>query len=130
MTRFVRQTTRAKISAGATPYIKITVAKSQQSRCDGLTPKRSPACRQLFEATQHKGRPPFRILGVVEPQIRQATQQGCDRDLSLDACKLGAEAKVNAPAKGQRTHIGAGDIETIRPVRIDRRVAIGGTQQA
>src|ERR1700722_1577429 len=74
----------------------------------------SPAGGQPFEAAQHEGRPPFRIFGVVEPQFRQPTQQGRDRDLGLDARQLGAEAKVDTPAKGQRADSGAGDIEAVR----------------
>src|SRR3979409_2442643 len=35
----------------------------------GLTLARSPACRQPLEAAEHKGRTPFRVLGVVEPQL-------------------------------------------------------------
>src|SRR5450759_4881465 len=84
----------AEINAGAASYIETTVAKSQQGRCDGWT--LSPAGGQPFQAAQHEGRPPFRILGVVEPQFRQAVQQGRDRDLGLDARQLGAEAKMNA----------------------------------
>src|ERR1700738_2438157 len=80
----------------------------------GLTRRPSPAGRQLFEAAQDKARPPFRIFGVVEPQVRQAAQQRRDRDLGLDARQLGAEAKVNAAAKRQRTDIGGGGMETIR----------------
>src|SRR5471032_3559982 len=86
--------------------------------CGCFTSPPSPACRQPLEASQHEGRAPFRIHGVVQPQIRQPAQQGRDRDLGLDARQLGAEAKVNAPAKGQRTYIGTGHIEAIRPVRI------------
>src|SRR3984893_18840653 len=97
---------------------------------DGLTRAPSPACGQPFEAAPDKGRPPFRILCVLEPQFRQSTQQRRDGDFGLDASQLGAEAEVNAAAKGQRTHIGAGDIEPIRPIGIDRRVAVGRTQQA
>src|ERR1700738_3148211 len=74
----------------------------------GLTRMPSPAGRQLFEAAQDKGRPPCRIFGAAEPQVREAAQQRRDRDLGLDARQLGAEAKVNAAAKGQRAHIGAG----------------------
>src|ERR1700730_471131 len=96
----------------------------------GLTRRPSPARGQLFEAAQDKGPPPFRISGAGAPQVRQAAQQRRDRDLGLDARQLGAEAKVNAATKRQRTYIGAGDIETIRPVRINSRVAIGRTQQA
>src|SRR5260370_37575914 len=92
--------------------------------------KPSPACRQPLQATQYEGRPPFRILSVVQPQLRKAAQQSRDRDLRLDARKLGAEAKVNASAKRQRTDIGSGDIETFRPVGIDRWVAIGRAEQA
>src|SRR3982074_1614782 len=60
---------RSAINAGVTPYIETTVAKSQQPR---VTVSRdrppSPACGQPLEATQHEGRPPFRILRVIQPQ--------------------------------------------------------------
>src|ERR1700738_2858146 len=47
--------------------------------CDGFTREApSPARGQPLEAAQDKGRPPFRVNGVIQPQIRQATQQGCD----------------------------------------------------
>src|SRR5712664_3882316 len=82
----------------------------------------SPACRQPLQAAQYEGRPPFRILGVVQPQIRQAAQQGRDRDLRLDARQLGAEAKVNASAKRQRTDVRPGDVEPLRPIGIGSRV--------
>src|SRR5271154_3337244 len=75
----------------------------------------SPARRQAFQPAQHEGRPPVRMLGVVKPQVGQTAQQGRDRDLRLDAGQLGAEAKMNAPAERQRTHIGTSNIETIRP---------------
>src|SRR5882724_11329683 len=74
---------RAEISAGARTYIETTVAKSQQPRVTlhAGRARSSPASGQPFEAAQHKGRPPFRIDGVVEPQVRQAAQQGRDLDL-------------------------------------------------
>src|SRR5260370_27967656 len=83
---------------------------------DGFARTRSPACGQPFEATQDEGRPPFRILGVVEAHVRDAAQQARDRDLCLDTRQLGAEAKVNAPAEGQRTHIGPVETEAIPPL--------------
>ena len=37
---------------------------------------------------------------------------------------------MNAPAEGQRADLGTGDVEPVRPVRIDRGVAVGRAQQA
>ena len=37
---------------------------------------------------------------------------------------------MNAAAKGQRLHIGPGDVEAIRAIGIDGRVAVGRTEQA
>src|SRR4029078_5403643 len=68
--------------------------------------------------------------GMVAPQIRQSAQQRRDSALRLDARKLGAEAEVYAPAEGQRTDVGTGNIEAVRPVRIYRRFAVGRAQQA
>src|SRR5271169_4809153 len=65
----------------------------------------SPACGQPLQAAKHEGRPPLRILRVIEPQVRQTAQQARDRDLRLDAGELGAEAEVDTAAKGQRFHI-------------------------
>ena len=63
-------------------------------------------------------------------QLRQPAQQGRNRDLRLDPRQLGAEAEMDAAAEGQRPHIGTGDVEPVRPVGIDRRIAVGRTQQA
>src|SRR5216683_7470496 len=112
------------------PYIRANCGEVTATWRDAFTRTPSPAGGQPLEAAQDKGRPPFRIFGIVEPQIRQSAQQGRDRDLRLDACQLGAEAEVYAPAEGQRTDVGTGNIEAIRPVRIDRRVAVGRAQQA
>src|SRR5258705_13908264 len=72
----------AEISRNSTIYRANCGEVTSTSR-DEFTRTPSPACGQPFEAAQDKGRPPFRILGVIEPQIRQATQQGPDRDLRL-----------------------------------------------
>ena len=83
----------AEINAGAGPYIETIVAKSQHClrRLRAGTPL--PARGQLLEAAQHEGRPPFRIFGVVQPQIRQPAQQGRDRDLRLDAAPAGRRGR-------------------------------------
>src|SRR6478609_3336261 len=73
-----------------------------------------PARRQALQAAQHEGRPPFRVLRVIQPQLRQPTQEGRDRDLGLDASELGAEAEVNAAAERQRFHVRPGDIQPLR----------------
>ena len=70
------------------------------------------------------------IHRVIEPQVGQPAQQGRNRDLGLDPRQLGAEAEVDAAAKGQRPHIGPGDVEALRVIGIDRRVVIGRAQQA
>ena len=89
-----------------------------------------PARRQALQAAQHEGGPPFRIDSVIQPQVRDPPKQGRDRDFGLDPRQLGAEAEVDAAAKGQRLHIGPGDIQPLRVVGIDRRVVVGGAEQA
>src|SRR4051794_9654272 len=101
--------------------------------CGGVTATLAtalPACGQTLETAQHEGRPPFRILWIVEPQVRQTTEQGRNRHLRLDASQLRAETKVNAASKRQRADLGTGDIQFLRPVGIDGGIAVGGTQQA
>ena len=44
--------------------------------------------------------------------------------------ELGTKAEVNTASEGQRTYIGPGDIQSIRPIRIDCWVSIGRPQQA
>src|SRR2546430_8889408 len=73
-----------------------------------------PARRQPLQAAQHEGRPPFRIERVIQPQVRDPPEQGRDRDLGLDPRQLGAEAEMDASAKGQRPYIGPGDIKAFR----------------
>src|SRR3954447_4899603 len=89
-----------------------------------------PAGGQGLQAAQHERGPPFRVVGVVELEPGQPPQQRRDRHFGLDARKLGAEAEVDATAERQRAHIGPRDVEMIRPVRIDRRVPVGGAEQA
>src|ERR1700749_4357812 len=64
---------------------------------DRSTP--SPAGGQRLEATEHKGRPPFRVFGVVQPQLGQPPQQGGNGDFSLNASELGAQAEMDAAAE-------------------------------
>src|SRR6185437_7506371 len=79
---------------------------------DRSTP--SPACGQFLQAAQHEGRPPVRVFGVVQLQLRQPAQQRGNGDLGLDPRQLGAEAEMDAAAKGQWPHIGTGDVEPVR----------------
>ena len=48
----------------------------------------------------------------------------------FDSRELGTKAEVNTAYEGQRTYIGPGDIQSIRPIRIDSWVSIGRPQQA
>jgi hypothetical protein len=50
--------------------------------------------------------------------------------LLFDSRELGTKAEVNTASEGQRTYIGPGDIQSIRPIRIDCWVSIGRPQQA
>jgi hypothetical protein len=90
----------------------------------------TPARGQSLQAAQHESRTPLRVLRVIEPQVRQPAQQRRDRDLSLDARELGAEAEVDAAAKRQRLYVRPGNVEPLRVIGIDRRVVVGRTQQA
>ena len=91
--------------------------------------RRLPARRQAVEAAQHEGRPPIRVLGIVEREIRQAAQQRGDGDLGFDAGELGAEAEMDAAAERQRADVAARNVEPIG-VGIDRGIAVGGAEQA
>src|SRR5262245_176775 len=73
----------------------------------------SPARGQAVQAAQHEGLPPVRMLGIVEPQRREAPQQGGDRYLALDAGELRAEAEVDAAAERQRPDVGPGNVESV-----------------
>ena len=71
---------------------------------------------------------PIGVLDVIESQIGQAAQQGCNRNLRLNASELGADAVVNTAAERKRADVASADVEPIR-VRIDLRVAIGRAEQ-
>jgi hypothetical protein len=50
--------------------------------------------------------------------------------LLFDSRELGTKAEVNTASERQRAYIGSGDIQSIRPIRIDCWVSIGRPQQA
>ena len=70
----------------------------------------------------------FGWSGSSQAQIRQAAQDRFEHHRGLDPSQLGAEAEMDAAAKGQRAQILARDVE---PVRIFEhiRVAIGRADQ-
>src|SRR6516165_6594544 len=88
-----------------------------------------PACGQRFQAAQSESRPPLRIVGIVEPQIRQTAEQRRYGDLALDTGELGPKAMMDAAAERERTSLPPRDIETVG-IGKGLRIAIGGAKQA
>src|SRR5262245_31390217 len=89
-----------------------------------------PARRQALQAPQHETRPPIRVLRVIQPQVGNPAQQRADRDLRLEARKLGAKAEVDAAAERKRLDVRPGNVEPLRLVRIDGGIVIGRAEQA
>src|SRR3954462_14574139 len=91
--------------AGTSPYIRGSVAKSQRLLRAEVNAPDLPTGGELRQAAQHESRPPFGVLDVVDPQIRQAAQQRGNGDLGFDPRQLGPQAEMNAAAERQRPDV-------------------------
>src|ERR1700692_671628 len=81
-----------RIGALALQNIAVTIRQRPRRRAENLFRSKdiyrantSLGAGYPYEAARDTGRPQFRIDRVVEPQVRQAPQQGGDRELGLDA---------------------------------------------
>src|SRR5438477_9218442 len=77
------------------------------------------------EAAQREARTAERL--AVQAQVREATEQGRERDLRLGPGQRGTEAEVDAAAEGQRLDVGTRHVQAIG-IGIALGVAVAGTE--